>query len=145
MLTSVQVPESAEEARAALQDGAVPLGGGTHLMARAADRADGDLRLVSLRKAGLGGIDVEGDTVTLAATDRYRFAVREFLWKPESPDASAVALVPAKTLWDTAKSLSGGETVALALSGSGAAARTGVPSLSVPSSSSKSLASRKFL
>ncbi|WP_395107351.1 FAD binding domain-containing protein [Actinomadura sp. SCN-SB] len=67
MLTSVQVPESAEEARAALQDGAVPLGGGTHLMARAADRADGDLRLVSLRKAGLGGIDVEGDTVTLGA------------------------------------------------------------------------------
>ncbi|MBL1066116.1 DNA polymerase III subunit beta [Streptomyces sp. 7-21] len=65
-------------------------------------------------------IEIEGDTVTLAATDRYRFAVREFLWKPESPDASAVALVPAKTLWDTAKSLSGGETVALALSGSGA-------------------------
>ncbi|MFI9720988.1 DNA polymerase III subunit beta [Streptomyces sp. NPDC052396] len=65
-------------------------------------------------------IEIEGDTVTLASTDRYRFAVREFLWKPETPDVSAVALVPAKTLLDTAKSLSGGESVSLALSGSGA-------------------------
>ncbi|MEU9796978.1 DNA polymerase III subunit beta [Streptomyces sparsogenes] len=64
-------------------------------------------------------IEIEGDTVTLASTDRYRFAVREFLWKPETPDVSAVALVPAKTLLDTAKSLTSGDTVALALSGSG--------------------------
>ncbi|EMF01774.1 DNA polymerase III subunit beta [Streptomyces mobaraensis NBRC 13819 = DSM 40847] len=65
-------------------------------------------------------IEIEGDTVTLASTDRYRFAVREFMWKPETPDVSAVALVPAKTLLDTAKSLSGGDSVSLALSGSGA-------------------------
>ncbi|MFD0371062.1 DNA polymerase III subunit beta [Streptomyces sp. NPDC059071] len=64
-------------------------------------------------------IEIEGDTVTLASTDRYRFAVREFLWKPESPDTSAVALVPAKTLLDTAKSLTSGDSVTLALSGSG--------------------------
>ncbi|SFD22615.1 DNA polymerase III subunit beta [Streptomyces aidingensis] len=64
-------------------------------------------------------IEIEGDTVTLASTDRYRFAVREFLWKPESPDTSAVALVPAKTLLETAKSLSAGESVSLALSGAG--------------------------
>ncbi|MGW1762536.1 DNA polymerase III subunit beta [Streptomyces sp. NPDC002073] len=65
-------------------------------------------------------IEIEGDRVTLASTDRYRFAVREFLWKPENPEASAVALVPAKTLLDTAKSLTSGDTVTLALSGSGA-------------------------
>ncbi|MFE2185188.1 DNA polymerase III subunit beta [Streptomyces sp. NPDC059455] len=65
-------------------------------------------------------IEIEGDTVTLASTDRYRFAVREFLWKPETPDISAVALVPAKTLLDTAKSLTSGDTVSIALSGSGA-------------------------
>lgn len=64
-------------------------------------------------------IEIEGDTVTLASTDRYRFAVREFMWKPETPGVSAVALVPAKTLLDTAKSLSGGDSVSLALSGSG--------------------------
>ncbi|GAA1505489.1 DNA polymerase III subunit beta [Streptomyces albidochromogenes] len=65
-------------------------------------------------------IEIEGDTVTLASTDRYRFAVREFMWKPEDPEASAVALVPAKTLLDTAKSLTSGDTVTLALSSSGA-------------------------
>ena len=65
-------------------------------------------------------IEIEGETVTLASTDRYRFAVREFLWKPEDPEASAVALVPAKTLLDTAKSLTSGDTVTIALSGSGA-------------------------
>ncbi|MET9555527.1 MULTISPECIES: DNA polymerase III subunit beta [Streptomyces] len=65
-------------------------------------------------------IEIEGDTVTLASTDRYRFAVRDFLWKPEVADISAVALVPAKTLLDTAKALTSGDTVTLALSGSGA-------------------------
>lgn len=64
-------------------------------------------------------IEIEGDRVTLASTDRYRFAVREFLWKPEDPEASAVALVPAKTLLDTTKSLTSGDTVTIALSGSG--------------------------
>ncbi|WKV73055.1 DNA polymerase III subunit beta [Streptomyces sp. PCS3-D2] len=65
-------------------------------------------------------IEIEGDRVTLASTDRYRFAVREFLWKPENPEASAVALVPAKTLQEIANSLTSGDTVTLALSGSGA-------------------------
>ncbi|MDA8372602.1 MAG: DNA polymerase III subunit beta [Nocardiopsaceae bacterium] len=62
-------------------------------------------------------VEIEGDTVTLASTDRYRLAVRELAWKPENPDLSAVALVPAKTLADTAKSLTNGAEVAIALSG----------------------------
>ena len=52
-------------------------------------------------------VEIEGDTVTLAATDRYRLAVREFTWKPETPGASLQALVPAKTLADAAKSMTG--------------------------------------
>ncbi len=60
-------------------------------------------------------LEIEGDTLTLAATDRYRLAVREIPWNPESPGAEAVALVPARTLADTAKSLGGGDTVSLAL------------------------------
>ncbi|KIH98746.1 DNA polymerase III subunit beta [Streptomonospora alba] len=60
-------------------------------------------------------IEIEGDTVTLASTDRYRLAVRELPWKPENPDVSAVALVPAKTLADTAKSLTSGAEVSIAL------------------------------
>ncbi|WP_037574320.1 DNA polymerase III subunit beta [Phaeacidiphilus oryzae] len=65
-------------------------------------------------------VEIEEDRVTLAATDRYRFAVRELLWKPEQPGLNSVALVPAKTLQDTAKSLAGGgagENVSIALAG----------------------------
>ncbi|MEV8095770.1 DNA polymerase III subunit beta [Kitasatospora sp. NPDC085879] len=65
-------------------------------------------------------VEIEGDRITLAATDRYRFAVRELLWKPEQPDISAVALVPAKTLQDIAKSLGSGDTVSIALASGGA-------------------------
>jgi len=65
-------------------------------------------------------VEIEGDQVTLAATDRYRLAVRTLDWKPEQPGLSATALVPAKTLADTAKALTGGPEVTLALSTGGA-------------------------
>ncbi|GAA2739655.1 DNA polymerase III subunit beta [Kitasatospora cinereorecta] len=65
-------------------------------------------------------VEIDGDRITLAATDRYRFAVRELLWKPEQPDINAVALVPAKTLQDIAKSLGSGDTVSIALATGGA-------------------------
>jgi len=61
-------------------------------------------------------VEVEGDKVTLAATDRYRFTVRELPWKPEQTGHSAVALVPAKTLHETAKALAGAGSIDLALS-----------------------------
>jgi DNA polymerase III subunit beta len=61
-------------------------------------------------------VEIEGETVTLAATDRYRLAVRELSWRPGRPDVSAVALVPARTLADTARTLGTGE-VTLALAG----------------------------
>jgi DNA polymerase-3 subunit beta len=62
-------------------------------------------------------VEINGDTLRLAATDRYRLAVREILWKPERADTEAVALVPARTLHDIAKSLTSGEWVTIALSG----------------------------
>jgi DNA polymerase-3 subunit beta len=52
-------------------------------------------------------IEIDGDRLTLAATDRYRLAVRELRWRPEDADGSGTALVPAKTLAETARSLSG--------------------------------------
>jgi DNA polymerase-3 subunit beta len=61
-------------------------------------------------------IEIEDDRVTLAATDRYRLAVRELRWQPERAGMSAVALVPARTLADTAKALTGGAQVSVALS-----------------------------
>jgi len=60
-------------------------------------------------------VEIEGDKVTMAATDRYRLAVRELSWRPEQPGISAVALVPARNLAETAKSLAAGAEVTLSL------------------------------
>lgn len=60
-------------------------------------------------------MEIDGSTIVLAATDRYRLAVREFSWTPTSSSISATALVPAKTLSDAAKSLAGGDSVSIAL------------------------------
>jgi DNA polymerase III subunit beta len=64
-------------------------------------------------------LEIENDTVTLAATDRYRLAIREFSWKPEQSGLSAVALVPARTLADTAKAFTGDIEIALSSGGAG--------------------------
>ncbi len=64
-------------------------------------------------------VEIVNDMVTLAATDRYRLAVREFTWSPEQPGLEATALVPARTLADTSKSLAGCEVVQLALASGG--------------------------
>ncbi len=61
-------------------------------------------------------MEIEGSTITLAATDRYRLAVREFTWSPQSSSISSQALVPARTLADTAKSLADVDEVIIALS-----------------------------
>jgi DNA polymerase-3 subunit beta len=65
-------------------------------------------------------MEIEGDTVTLAATDRYRLAVRELKWQPGQPDISSVAMIPGKTLADTAKALGAtGAEIEVALSSAG--------------------------
>ncbi|MDT4961419.1 MAG: polymerase subunit beta [Pseudonocardiales bacterium] len=68
-------------------------------------------------------LEIEGDHLTLAATDRYRLAVRELTWNPGDPSAEpAQVLVPARTLADAAKSLSNSESMTIALSSSGGTA-----------------------
>ncbi|MEV1239194.1 DNA polymerase III subunit beta [Nonomuraea sp. NPDC050022] len=65
-------------------------------------------------------MEIEGDTVTLAATDRYRLAVRELKWQPDQPDFAAIAMIPGKTLADSAKALGAtGAEVEIALSSAG--------------------------
>ncbi|QSB14829.1 DNA polymerase III subunit beta [Natronosporangium hydrolyticum] len=67
-------------------------------------------------------IEFNGGNLALLATDRYRLALREIDWQPDDPQLSANALVPAKILADTAKTLGpiGGElVVALAADGVG--------------------------
>jgi DNA polymerase-3 subunit beta len=64
-------------------------------------------------------IEIDGEQVTLAATDRYRLAVRTLRWAPLNPAMQATALVPARTLADAAKSLTAGAEVTLSLSSNG--------------------------
>jgi DNA polymerase III subunit beta len=64
-------------------------------------------------------VELDGEEVTLAATDRYRLAVRTLRWKPADPSLQATALVPARTLAESAKSLTAGAEVTLALAAGG--------------------------
>src|SRR3954465_6551250 len=64
-------------------------------------------------------LEIEDDLITLAATDRYRLAVREFAWRPETPGVSAAVLVPARTLADAAKTLTSGPEIVVSLSSGG--------------------------
>jgi len=58
-------------------------------------------------------VEINEETITLAATDRYRLAVREFTWNPATPGFSTSALMRARTLADAAKSLVGTKNVSL--------------------------------
>ncbi|GIG58001.1 DNA polymerase III subunit beta [Longispora fulva] len=67
-------------------------------------------------------LEFEGETLTMLTTDRFRLALRELTWNPGEPGASFQALVPARTLADTAKTLGplgGNVTIALAADGVG--------------------------
>ena len=96
--------------------GTVPSEAFAHAVAQAVTAAGRDDMLPVLTGVR---IEIEGDTIALLATDRFRLAQREVAWNPGQPDASVAALVPARVLGDTAKSLTAGPEVTIALSASG--------------------------
>jgi len=59
-------------------------------------------------------LDIDAGTLTLAATDRYRLAVREMPWAAARPGLRAAALVPARTLADAARAMTPGMPVSVA-------------------------------
>lgn len=61
-------------------------------------------------------MEIEGNTITLLATDRYRLALRELKWEPSNSSISTAALVKAKTMSDVAKTLGTAGELQLALS-----------------------------
>lgn len=71
-------------------------------------------------------MEIDGSTLTMAATDRYRLAIREIAWSPEQSGLSVVALAPARTLNDTAKALAATDKVTLALASASAGAGAGL-------------------
>ena len=60
-------------------------------------------------------VEITEDSVTLAATDRYRLAVREFTWQPSQPGVSTTALLRGRTIAEAAKSLVGSKNVSLSI------------------------------
>lgn len=60
-------------------------------------------------------LEVAAGTMTLAATDRYRLAVRDLPWSPARPDASGSYLIPARTLLDAARTMTPGVPVTVRL------------------------------
>lgn len=50
-------------------------------------------------------IEVNKNSITMAATDRYRLAVREIPWTPTDPELTTSALLRARTLADAARTI----------------------------------------
>ncbi len=92
-----------------------PVGGGlfASAVAQVAVAASRDNTLPMLTAIRL---DTDGVNMTMAATDRYRIAARDFLWHPEDEATAHGAMIPAKVLVDVAKSLRAGE-VSICLGG----------------------------
>lgn len=61
-------------------------------------------------------IEITKTTITMAATDRYRLAVKEINWSPKDQSFEASTLLRARTLVDAAKSLIGSGQITFALS-----------------------------
>lgn len=87
-----------------------------HAVAQAVTAAGRDDMLPVLTGVRL---EIDGSSISLLATDRFRLSHRELGWDPRTPDDTLAALVPAKVLGDTAKSLTSGSEVTIALSHSG--------------------------
>ena len=65
-------------------------------------------------------MEIDGESVSLMATDRFRASLRDISWFPSSDGSGTLqALVPARVLADTAKSLAPGTDVTVALASSG--------------------------
>ena len=64
-------------------------------------------------------VEIEGDTITFLATDRYRLSMKEITWTPSDPSISTSVLVKSRTLTEVARSLAGGGELQLRLSNDG--------------------------
>ena len=71
-------------------------------------------------------VEISGEKMVLAATDRFRLAVRELTWSTESADIEAAVLVPAKTLAEAAKTGADGADVHLSLGAGSAVGKEGL-------------------
>lgn len=64
-------------------------------------------------------LEIDGTRLSLLATDRFRLSLRELEWRPTQPDLTVSALVPARVLSETAKSIGPGSELSIALATGG--------------------------
>jgi DNA polymerase-3 subunit beta len=64
-------------------------------------------------------VEIEGEKLTMLATDRYRLAMRELSWRPNSDEVGYEALIPARALADAAKAMAGGKVITFSFSRGG--------------------------
>jgi DNA polymerase-3 subunit beta len=100
------------------QAGTVPSEAFAHSVAQAVAAAGRDDMLPLLTGVR---VEIDGARISMMATDRFRASLVELDWSPERPDVERQALIPARVLNDTAKSLTSGLQVGVALPEPGAA------------------------
>jgi DNA polymerase-3 subunit beta len=61
-------------------------------------------------------LEIDGETLSMLATDRYRMALKELPWHPADTQASGAAIVPGRVLQETARSMTSGEGLVMSLS-----------------------------
>lgn len=61
-------------------------------------------------------MEINGENITLLATDRYRLAQRDLKWQPSDPNFKNELLVKARVLQDVARNLGGGGAVEISIS-----------------------------
>jgi DNA polymerase III subunit beta len=59
-------------------------------------------------------LDLDGESLTLAATDRYRLAAKRLPFTPIDPQLKTIALVPARIMTEAARAMASGVPVTLA-------------------------------
>jgi len=60
-------------------------------------------------------MEIDGDRLTLVATDRYRLAISELRWNPVQPDITTTILVPARVLLDATRAVTSAAEVSISL------------------------------
>ena len=84
-------------------------------------------------------VSIAKNTITMAATDRYRLAVREIPWTPTDPELTTSALLRARTLADAARTIATTKEISFAIAPTSATER-----LIGFSTESKSMTSRQL-
>jgi CO/xanthine dehydrogenase FAD-binding subunit len=105
MVTDVHVPDDVSAAVGLIAAGARPIGGGTSVMPWLNDYASPPTELVSLRRARLGGVAVDGSTVTLGAATTLSEVEYDARLEVLNPVVRSIASVPVRSLATVAGNL----------------------------------------